>query len=77
VGKTAQHLSAHLLLNRGEVFRCQRASLGDTALPAFARGEHPVDHAVLKVDMAIQRAAKALHEAPPQPPGCGRAASPR
>jgi hypothetical protein len=65
VGKTAQHLSAHLLLNRSEVFRCQRASLGATALPAFARGEHPVDHAVLEVDMGIQRAAKALGEAPP------------
>jgi hypothetical protein len=29
-------------------------------LPVFARGEHPVDHAAVEVNMSIQRAAKAL-----------------
>ena len=34
---------ARLLLCCGEVFGCQRASLGEVNLPARAAGEHPVD----------------------------------
>ena len=32
-GEPAQHPSAHLLLHRGEVFRCQRTGLGEVDLP--------------------------------------------
>jgi hypothetical protein len=35
VGKPAQHLGAHLLLHRGEVFRWQRSGLGEVDLPVF------------------------------------------
>jgi hypothetical protein len=72
-GHPAQHPSAHLLLHRGEVFRCQRIGLGKVDLPVLAHREHPVDHAA--VDMGVQRAAKALHEAHrPQPPARATAA---
>ena len=53
-GEPAQHPSAHLLLHRGEVFRCQRTGLGEVDLPIFARGEHPIDHAAVEVAMSIQ-----------------------
>jgi hypothetical protein len=62
-GEPAQHPSAHLLLHRGEILRCQRGRLGELDLPVLARNEHRVDHAAVEVDMGIQRAAEALHKA--------------
>jgi len=53
-GEPAQHVSAHLLLRRAEVFRCQRGGIGEVDLPLFDRGEHPIDHAAVKVDMLIR-----------------------
>jgi len=52
-GESAQHPGAHLLLHRGEVFRCQRAGLGEVDLPVFARGEHPIDRAAVEVTAAF------------------------
>jgi len=54
-GEPAQHASAHLLLHRGEVFWCQRTSLGEMDLSVLADGEHPVDHAAVEVDMRVQQ----------------------
>ena len=54
-GESAQHASAHLLLDRGEVFGCQRIGLGEMDLPVLAHRKHPVDHAAVEVDMGIQR----------------------
>jgi hypothetical protein len=62
-GEPAQYASAHLLLHRGEVFGCQRGGLGEVDLPVLAQRKHPVDRAAVEVDMGIQHAAKALHEA--------------
>ena len=74
-GEPAQHASAHLLLHRGEVFRCQRGGLGEVDLPVLADGKHPVDHAAVEVHMGIQRAAEALHKAHrAQPPARAAAA---
>jgi len=43
--------------------------------PSLARGEHPVDHAAVEVDMGIQCGPEALHEAHrPQPPATATAA---
>ena len=52
-GEPAQHASAHWLLHRGEVFRCQRIGLGEVGLPALACGEHPIDHAAVEVTAAF------------------------
>jgi len=52
-GEPAQHASAHMLLCRGEVLRCKRCGLGEVDRPLFARGEHPIDHAAVEVDMLI------------------------
>jgi len=46
-GQLAQHPRAHLLLHRGEVFWCQRTSLGEMDLPVLVGGEYPVDHAAV------------------------------
>ena len=55
-GEPAQHPSAHRLLHRGEVFGCQRRRLCKVHLPVLARGEHPVDHAAVEVNMSIHDA---------------------
>ena len=49
--ESAQHPSAQQLLHRGEVFRCQRAGLGEVDLPVLVDGDYPVDHAAVEVDM--------------------------
>jgi len=46
----AQHPSAALLLHCGEIFWPQRAGLGGLDLPVCTLGEHPVDHAAVKMD---------------------------
>ncbi len=49
-GDPAQQASTHLLLDRGEIFRCQRTGLGKVDQPILAGGEHPVDRAAVEVD---------------------------
>ena len=73
----AQYASAHLVPHRGEVFRCQRTGLGEVNLLVLAGGEDPVGHAAVEVDMRIQRAAKALHDAHRPPAGRSRDGSVR
>ncbi len=50
-GEPTQHAPAYLLLECGEVFRCQRVCLGKVDLPVLAHRKHPVDHAAVEVHM--------------------------
>jgi hypothetical protein len=58
--KPAQDPSTHPLLHCGAVLGCQRGRLGELDLPVGTLGEHAIDHAAVKVNMRIQRAAEAL-----------------
>ena len=47
----------------GRILWCERSRLGELDLPVLALGEHPVDHAAVKVHVGIERAAETLYEA--------------
>ena len=58
-GEPAQDPSAHLLLRRGEIFRCERAGLVEMG------GEHPVDHIAVEVDKCTS--SHVFRACPPSP----------
>ncbi|MGH8692751.1 MAG: hypothetical protein ACREVM_00760 [Burkholderiales bacterium] len=57
-GEPAQYPSAHLLLHRREVFRCQRGRLGKALF--FPGGKHPIDHTAAKVEARSRARSSAV-----------------